>query len=99
MSALSLRRYTIFFVSRVDCFGTCQGLVAYSPHSWVVDSGATNQLARKQDRFVEYRRIPVGAQRIFMGNKSSVLVLGVGKLDMRHGRTLFFHEVLYAPGI
>ena len=31
---------------RIDCFVASQALVAYSPHLWVVDSGATDHLAR-----------------------------------------------------
>ena len=36
-----------------------------------------------------------------MGNRASVEVLGIGtyKLDLRGGRTLLLHDVLYAPEI
>ena len=36
-----------------------------------------------------------------MGNGASVEVLGIGtyKLDLRDGRTLLLHDVLYAPEI
>ena len=36
-----------------------------------------------------------------MGNNASVAVLGIGtcKLELRGGRTLYLHDVLYAPKI
>ena len=51
--------------------------------------------------FVEYRQILVGTRDIKVGNGVSVEVLGIGtyKLELRGGRTLLLHDVLYAPGI
>jgi hypothetical protein len=36
-----------------------------------------------------------------MGNNASAAVLGIGtcKLDLRGGRTLYLHDVLYAPEV
>ena len=78
-----------------------QALIAHSPHFWVVDSGATDHIARDRIGFVEYRRVPAGSRKVYMGNESSVEVLGIGtfKLEMRRGRTLYLHDVLYAPDI
>ncbi|OMO81328.1 hypothetical protein COLO4_23648 [Corchorus olitorius] len=68
---------------------------------WTVDSGATDHLARTRVGFVEFRRIPAGSRSMKMGNDSIVNVLGIGiyKLEMRGGRTLLLHDVLYAPEI
>ncbi|OMO59691.1 hypothetical protein COLO4_34116 [Corchorus olitorius] len=66
---------------------------------WTVDSGVTDHLARMSVGFVEFRRIPTGSRSMKMGNDSSENVLGIGtyKLEIRGGRTLFLHDVLYVP--
>jgi hypothetical protein len=76
-------------------------LVAHSSPIWTVDSAATEHVARDRVRFVEYCRISVGSRDIKVGNGASVEVLGIGtyKLDLRGGRTLLLHDVLYAPEI
>ena len=68
---------------------------------WTVDSVATEHVARDRVGFVENRRIPVGSKDIKVGNGASVEVLGIGtyKLELRGGRTLLLHDVLYAPEI
>ena len=50
---------------------------------------------------MEYHRIPIGSKDINVGNEASVEVLGIGtyKLELRGGRTLLLHDVLYAPKI
>ncbi|OMO92476.1 hypothetical protein CCACVL1_06836 [Corchorus capsularis] len=84
-----------------DCFVTYDNSVAHPFPMWTVDSGATDHLARTRVGFVEFRRIPAGSRSMKMGNDSSVNVLGIGtyKLEMRGGRTLLLHDVLYAPEI
>ncbi|KAK2970052.1 hypothetical protein RJ640_008913 [Escallonia rubra] len=52
-------------------------MVAHSQPVWFVD-GATKHVACDREEFVDYHRIPVGSKHIFMGNNSSVEVLGVG---------------------
>jgi hypothetical protein len=76
-----------------------QVLIAYSILDWIVDTGATDHVARDRVRFVEYRRVSASSRWMRMGNKSRVEVLGIGtyKLQLRHGRTLLLHDVLYAP--
>ena len=78
-----------------------QVLIVYSILDWIVDTGATDHVARDRVGFVEYRRVPTGNKWMRMGNKSRVEVLGIGtyKLQLRHGRTLLLHDVLYAPGM
>ena len=50
---------------------------------------------------MEFRRIPQGTRWIYVGNNSRVEVKGKGtcKLELRGGRTLLLHDVLYAPDI
>jgi hypothetical protein len=76
-------------------------LVAHSSPMWTVDSAATEHVARDRVGFMEFHRIPIGSQDIKVGNGASVEVLGIGtyKLDLRGGRTLLLHDVLYAPEI
>ena len=66
-----------------------------------VDSAATEHVARDRVGFMEYRRIPVGSRDIKVGNRASVKVLRIGtyKLELRGGRTLLLHDVLYTPEI
>ena len=68
---------------------------------WTVDSGATDHVAKDRDLFVDFRRIPQGSKWLYVGNNSRVPVKGIGtcKLDMRDGRTLLLHDVLFAPDI
>ena len=68
---------------------------------WTVDSEAIEHVARDRVGFMEYHRIPVGSRDIKVGNEASVEVLGIGtyKLELRGGRTLLLHDVLYAPEI
>ena len=68
---------------------------------WIVDSGATDHVAKDRETFVEFRRIPHGAKWIYVGNNARVAVQGIGtsKLVLRGGRTLLLHDVLYAPQI
>ena len=76
-------------------------LLADSYPLWIIDSGATNHVARERVTFVEYRRVPAGNKWIYVGNNARVEVKGVGtcKLNLRGGRVLFLHDVLYAPEI
>jgi hypothetical protein len=78
-----------------------QVLIAYFIFDWIVDVGATDHVARYRVGFVEYRRVPAGSRWMRMRNESKVEVLGIGtyKLQLRHGRTLLLHDVLYAPGM
>uniref|UniRef100_A0A2N9H4Y7 CCHC-type domain-containing protein n=1 Tax=Fagus sylvatica TaxID=28930 RepID=A0A2N9H4Y7_FAGSY len=88
--------------SRTVCYvASSQVLIAYSILDWIVDTGATDHVARDRVGFVEYRRVPAGSRWMHMGNESRVEVLGIGtyKLQLRHGRTLLLHNVLYAPGM
>ena len=68
---------------------------------WTVDSAATDHVARDRTTYVEFRRIPKGSRSIYMGNNASTDVLGIGtcKLELRGGRTLYLHDVLYAPEV
>jgi Zinc knuckle len=68
---------------------------------WTVNSGATDHVAKNRDLFVDFRRIPQGSKCLYVENNSRVPVKGIGtcKLDMRDGRTLLLHDVLFAPEI
>ena len=65
---------------------------------WIVDSGATDHVAKDRETFVEFRQIPHGAKWIYVGNNARVVVQGIGtcKLVLQGGRTLLLHDVLYA---
>ena len=67
----------------------------------IVDSAVIEHVARDRMGFVEYCQILVGTRDIKVGNGVSVEVLGIGtcKLELRGGRTLLLHAVLYAPEI
>ena len=82
-------------------FVTSHVFVANFAPMWTVDSTATEHVARDRVGFVEYCQIPVGCRGIKVGNGASVEVLGIGtyKLELRGGRTLLLHDVLYVPGI
>jgi transposase InsO family protein len=88
------------FMSR-GIYVTSHVMVVDSSSEWTVDSAATEHVARERTGYVEYRRLPVGSRKLYMGNGSSVDVLGIGtyKLDLRRGRTLLLHDVLYAPEV
>lgn len=79
-----------------------------------VDKGATKQVVRACVGFIEYRRIPVESQWVYLGNsiREEVLVVGTYQLKMWTGhalilydvlsligRTLILYDVVYALGI
>ena len=68
---------------------------------WTVDSAATDHVARDRTSFMEFRRISKGIRCIYMGNNAFAIVLGIStcKLELRGGRTLYLHDVLYAPEV
>ena len=67
----------------------------------IVDSGAIEHIPRGREAYAEFHRIPQGTCWIYVGNNSRVEVKGEGtcKLELRGGRTLLLHDVLYAPEI
>ena len=75
-------------------------LVETGPY-WTVDSTTTDHIVRDRNAFVDFFRISKGSRIIYMGNNTSTDVLGIGtcKLVMRKGRTLYLHDVLYAPQV
>ena len=89
------------FTPFASIFVSSSVMLTKSYPSWIIDSGATDHVARDRGAFVEYRRIPAGTRWIYVGNNSRVEVKGIGtcKLELRGGRTLFLHDVLYAPDI
>ena len=82
-------------------FVTSHVFVANFAPMWTVDSTATEHVARDRVGFVEYHQIPIVSRDIKVGNGASMEVLGIGtyKLELRGGRTLLLHDVLYAPEI
>ena len=63
--------------------------------------GPTNHIARDQGTYVKIQWISFGTRWIYVGNNFKVEVKGIGmcKLELRRGCTLFLHDVLYAPDI
>ena len=87
-------RYSNAYVS------SCLMLAETVPY-YIVDSAATDHIARDRNTFVDFHRIPKGSRTIYIGNNTSANVLGIGtfKLVMRKGRTLYLHHVLYASEV
>ncbi|XP_057249331.1 uncharacterized protein LOC130590790 [Beta vulgaris subsp. vulgaris] len=67
---------------------------------WIVDTGATRHICANKEAFQEYQRVPE-SECIFMGNSSTVSVLGKGKvfLKLTSGKTIALQNVLHAPDI
>ena len=65
---------------------------------WNVDSTAIDHIARDRNAYVDLCRILKESRSIYMGNNTSVDVLGIGTciLLMRKGRTLYLYDVLFA---
>ena len=79
---------------------SCLMLTEIVPY-WTVDSAATDHIARDRNAYVDFRQIPKGSRSIYMGNNTSADVLGIStcKLLMWKGRTLYHHDMLYAPEV
>ncbi|XP_047259889.1 uncharacterized protein LOC124892715 [Capsicum annuum] len=62
------------------------------------DSGATDHVSQDREAFVEFRRVSPGSRWIYVGNNARLKVKGIGtcKVDLREGRSLMLHGVLYA---
>ena len=65
---------------------------------WTVDSVEIDHIAWDRNAFMDFCRIPKGSRSIYMGNNTSMGVLGIGtyKLLMRKGHALYLHDALYA---
>ena len=68
---------------------------------WIVDSTTTDHIERDRNAYVDFRRIPKRSRSIYMGNNTLPDVLGIStcKLLIRKDRTLYLHDVLYAPEV
>ena len=79
---------------------SCLMLVETFPF-WTVNSTTIDHVARDRTSFMEFHRISKGSRCIYMENNASVAVLGIGtcKLELRGGRTLYLHDILYAPEV
>ena len=53
-------------------------MLAETNLSWILDSGATNHVARDRRPFVEYRRIPSNTKWVYVGNNAKVAVKDIG---------------------
>jgi len=76
-------------------------LLTESYPMWILDSGSTDHVSRDREAFVEFRRVSPGSRWIYVGNNARLEVKGIGtcKVDLRGGRSLMLHDVLYAPEI
>ena len=76
-------------------------LVIHSLPYWIVDTRATKHVARYPMGCVDYRCVPRGTHKVFVGNGTIDDAIGVGsyKLHLRSSRTLLLHDVLHVPGI
>ena len=77
---------------------SCLMLTETVPY-WTVDSTTTDHIAQDRNVYVDFHRILKGSKSIYIGNNTSVDVLGIGtcKLLMQKGCALYLHDVLYAP--
>ena len=68
---------------------------------WTVDSATTNHIAQDRNAYVDFRQIQKGSKSIYMGNNTSVDMLGIGtcKLLMQKGHAIYLHDVLYEPEV
>lgn len=89
----------ITYVSEI-CVSSSVFLTELDP-LWVIDSGATDHVAKDRGSFVDFQRVQEGQRWIYVGNNARVAVKGIGtcKLVLHEGRTLYLHDVLYAPDI
>ncbi|KAL9270239.1 hypothetical protein AKJ16_DCAP16949, partial [Drosera capensis] len=63
--------------------------------------GATWHVTRERGGYADFRRIPMGSQRNYMGNdtREDVLRVDCYELPLNNGRTLQLHDVLYILGV
>nr|XP_009786940.1 PREDICTED: uncharacterized protein LOC104234977 [Nicotiana sylvestris] len=68
---------------------------------WNVDSGSTDHVSRDREVFVEFRRVSPGSKHVYVGNNAKLEVKGICTciMDMRGGRSLMLHDVMYVPEI
>ncbi|KAH0651764.1 hypothetical protein KY284_031676 [Solanum tuberosum] len=68
---------------------------------WILDSGSTDHVSRDREAFVEFHRVSSKSRWIYVGNIVKLEVKGIGtcKVDLCGGRSLMFHDVLYAAEI
>ena len=64
---------------------------------WIVDSTATDHIARDRDAYVDFRQISKGSRSIYMGNNASADMLGINTCTLltRKRRTLYLHDVFF----
>ncbi|XP_070009531.1 uncharacterized protein [Nicotiana sylvestris] len=63
--------------------------------------GDTDHVSRDREAFIEFRRVPPRSKHVYVGNNAKLEVKGIGtfRMDMRGGRSLMLHDVLYVPEI
>ena len=73
-------------------------LLTESYSMWIVDSGSTDHMSRERVEFVKFHQISYKSRWIYERNNSRLEVKGIGtcKVDLRSGRSLMLHRVLYA---
>ena len=88
-------------LTRSSLYVTSCCMIAEAFPLWTVDSGATDHIVQDRTAFLDYRRVPVGSKKIYMGNDSTVDVLGIGTCELvfNSGHKLLLHNVLFAPDI
>ena len=67
---------------------------------WLLDTGATRHICSNKALFQEFYDA-VNGEHVFMGNSSTIMVLGKGKifLKLTSGKTLALNDVLYVPSL
>ena len=73
-------------------------LLTESYPMWIVDSGSTDHESQDREMFVEFHQVSSKSRWFYVGNNSRLEVKGIGtcKVDLRSGRSLMLHRVLYA---
>ena len=67
----------------------------------IVDSRATRHICGNRSAFTSYTMVKEGEEQVFMGNSTSSLVIGKGKVPLKltFGKVLALSDVLYVSDI
>ena len=79
---------------------SCLMLTETAPF-WTIDLAETDHIAQDRNAYVDFCQIQKGSKRIYIGNNTSVDVLGIGtyKLLMHKGHAFYLYDVFYEPEV
>ena len=90
----------IKFNSNLDLNGTSNNICCVQDDSWYMDSGASRHVCMDRRWFKTFHKCD-GDEFLYMGNNSSIQILGKGSVDLHFtsGNLLTLKEVMFAPKI